>query len=92
MSRQVVLDLADKRPDLIEAKWTSMIGSSLYHPNKKLRSGPFNEDAMKIAYNDSKLIDSISPTEIMQKYKYLVVLAGTRRRACLVPGMSLSIV
>jgi len=76
ISRQVVLDLAQKYPDFIDSKWTKALGPSAYKP--RLNGDPDQHDGGHYE-NDiasSRLKDSVPLEEYMRKYKYLVVLAG----------------
>lgn len=78
VSRQVVLDLARKYPDLLDSKWTKLLGPSSYKP--RMSQNPDEHDSGHYEKDDnvtsSKMEKIISLNDYMTRYKYLVVLAG----------------
>ena len=83
VSRQIALDLARQRPDLIDAAWTVSLGSEDHFPavdegvlyNSSTRRGEHHEGYLK-TIEGQRLKERIDIFDTMRSYKYLVVLSG----------------
>ncbi len=78
ISRQIVLESAKRRPDLIVANYTNSIGASSYHPYSKSTDPNVDSfDFEKVDLKGQKLEKKLSLVDdYIGKYKYLIVLGG----------------
>lgn len=68
VARQIVMDLAVKRPDMIAANWTKSLGSQVYYPRKPGDSRGYDLDTYLAGVQDSKLTREIPLIQYMARW------------------------